>query len=209
MLVYVQALPVSFPSLPKKFSDLDTADFEMSHSSKAALAFATSLKFPEILALGFSPVLQEALARGATEVKSVPLCDDPLQQASFFPEGDFSHIIVGENPDWIFSGALLCGVLVESKKIPLDVLSDNRSVGKNDHGENSLLLVLDSGEFPSNLDIRRIKNSTSANINPENVIGESKFSTLDDKRSEKITGNASEIASILARKLRRLVPSSL
>jgi hypothetical protein len=204
LLVYVQALPVSFPVTPKKFVDLNASNFVMSHSSKTALAFASSLGFPEILAAGFSPILQEALVRGATDKAPMPLCDDPLEQASFLPEGDFSHIIIGENPDWVFSGASLSGILAQTRGIALNVITQDEKIKTNNFLSNSLLLVLDSGEHLSSIDVRRIKYSTSASVQPENVLGSSMFTGVEEKRTENITGTPAEISSILSKKLRRL-----
>jgi hypothetical protein len=206
--VYIQALPVSFGFSPKKFSDLQEADFIMSHTSRAALAFATSLGFPLILAVGFSPVLQEALARGATDVKAVPLCDDPLEQASFFPEEHFSHILIGENPDWVFTGASLAGVLMESRKMVLSVVPLEPAPDDNELSQDSIWLVRDTGEVPASLDIRRIKNSTSAEVDPENVLGSSTFAKLEEKKTENIAGAPPEISSFLLKKLRRLSGAS-
>ena len=79
VLVYVQAMPVVVPHSIKKFQDLGMSEFSISHSSKVALSAAKSLGFHEIVALGFPPVLQESLARGATSWVSMPLCDDPLE----------------------------------------------------------------------------------------------------------------------------------
>jgi len=207
LLVYVQAVPISFPVIPKTFADLATADFAMSHSSKTALTFAASMGCPEIIAAGFSPILQEALTRGATDVAPMPLCDDPLEQASFLPDGDFSHVILGENPDWIFSGASFAGILAQSRNIPIKIISDPNDTSK-DLPSSSLLLVLDSGEHSSDIDVRRIKYSTSTSIHPENVLGNSRFSKVEEKRTEKIVGTPSEIAAILTKKVRRFVRSN-
>jgi hypothetical protein len=205
LLVYVQALPISFPVSPKNFADLNASDFALSHSSKAALAFASTMGFPEILASGFSPVLPEALARGATDIAPIPLCDDPKEQATFLPKGDFSHVIIGENPDWVFSGASFAGVLSQSRNIPVNIIRDEDGEPvRNTLSANSLLLILDSGELSSFIDVRRIKYSTSEKVQPENVLGYSVFNEMEEKRSEKITGTPSEISAILSKKLRRL-----
>jgi len=180
----------------------------MSHSSKAALTFAGSLGISQIVAIGFSPILQEALARGATDIVAVPLCADPFEQASFFPHENFSYIILGENPDWKFSGASICGILAESRKIGLEICKPGSMNNVQDFSDNSLILVLDSGESSSSIDVRRIKYSTSANVNPEGVLGDSVFSKLEDKRTEKIAGTPSDITSTISRKLRRLVRTS-
>ncbi|MFI5420014.1 MAG: hypothetical protein ACHQ1H_03515 [Nitrososphaerales archaeon] len=176
----------------------------MSHSSRAALAFAISLGFPQILAVGFSPVLQEALARGATDVKAIPLCDDPLEQASFFPEEDFLHIMIGENPDWVFTGASLAGVLMESKKMVLNVVPLEGGPEENQLSKDSVILVWDTGEHVGDLDIRRIKYSTTATVDPEKVLGSSTFSKQEEKKTENLGGTPSEISSFLSKKLRRL-----
>ena len=131
----------------------------MSQSSKAALAFASTLGFHDVVAVGFSPVLREALARGATSCISMPLCDDPLEQASFFPKDNFSHVIIGENSDWVFTGASLAGTLSESRKMRFCLFQDGDSI---DFPESSIILVKDSGESTSSIDIRRIKSSLEA-----------------------------------------------
>ena len=205
LLIYVQALPTSFPVPPKKFADLNASNFVISHSSKTALAFAVSLGYPEILAAGFSPILQEALARGATEIAPMPLCDDPMEQASFFPEGDFSHIIIGENPDWLFSGASLSGVLAQTREFRLRIIArDDEEPKTSSFQNNSLFLVLDSGDHLSSIDARRMRYSTSTNVQPENVLGTSTFSPLDPRLTETISGTSAEISSLLSKKLRRL-----
>jgi hypothetical protein len=199
----------------------------MSHSSKSALAFASSLGFPEIVAAGFSPILQEALARGASGCYPMPLCDDPLEQISFFPKDEFSNIIVGENPDWVFSGASLCGAIVGTKRFDL-------AQKLADFPQRSVLLIPDSGEEKSNIDIRRINLSSSSSASafemkrnatapmttpaikkdlvpnleikiPSGVIGNSTFAKSETKRSELVTGTPSEIVSSLTRRIRRMV----
>lgn len=170
----------------------------MSHSSKVALAFATSLGFPEIIAAGFSPILQEALARGGTGYHSMPLCDDPLEQISFFPKDEFSNIIVGENPDWVFSGASLCGAIIGTKGFDLSPVSKNLP-------QRSVLVVPDSGEESAGVDIRRINFSTSSSVNPEGILGASIFAKSETKRPELVIGSPSEIISLLSRRIRRLV----
>jgi len=197
ILVYVQAIPSTETSL-RNFSDLETCDFVMTHSSRVALAFANSLGFSEIVAAGFSPVLNEALARGATKCHSMPLCDDPIDQLSFFPRDNFSNIIVGENLDWVFSGASLCGVIMGSMGFDLAEIS-------KDISQKSVVLVPDSGEASSSIDTRRINFSFSSRVNPEGVLGDSTFSKSEIKRSELIVGSPSEIASTLSRRIKRLV----
>ncbi|MGA2875994.1 MAG: hypothetical protein ABSE82_10720 [Nitrososphaerales archaeon] len=201
LLIYVQALPISVPTSARQFLDLESSEYRMSQSSKAALAFASTLGFHEIVAVGFSPVLREALARGATSCKSVPLCDDPLEQSSFFPKEHFSHILIGENPDWVFTGSSLAGVLSESRKMQFCFFKDGDSI---DFPERSVILVKDSGESPSTIDIRRIKSSFEASVNPEGLLGNSTLSKREVKRGETVSGDASEISTILARRIKRM-----
>jgi len=201
LLIYVQALPISVPTSARQFLDLAGSEYRMSQSSKAALAFASTLGFHEIVAVGFSPVLREALARGATSCKSVPLCDDPLEQSSFFPKEHFSHILIGENPDWVFTGSSLAGVLSESRKMQFCFFKDGDSI---DFPERSVILVKDSGESPSTIDIRRIKSSFEASVNPEGLLGNSTLSKREVKRGETVSGDASEISTILARRIKRM-----
>jgi hypothetical protein len=207
LLVYIQALPDSVSTSAKKFADLESAEFSMSHSSKTALAFASTLRFPHIVAAGFSPVLQEALTRGATEIFTMPLCDDPILQASFLPEGEFTHIIAGENPDWIFSGATFCGVLAEARNLNVEIIGESGVPKEKKLSPNSLILVKDSGESTSSIDVRRILNSASAGVNLEGVSGDSMFSVLEEKKTETISGTPNEISTSLSRKLRRFAGS--
>jgi len=173
----------------------------MSQSSKAALAFASTLGFHETVAVGFSPILREALARGATSCVSVPLCDDPLEQASFFPKNDFSHVIIGENSDWAFTGSSLAGAVSESRKMRFCLFKDGDSI---EFPERSVILVKDSGESTSSIDIRRIKSSSETNVNPEGVLGDATLSKRETKRSESVSGDVSEIAAILTRRIKRI-----
>jgi len=231
ILVYVQAVPSSVPPSLKQFSDLETCDFNMSHSSRVALSFASTLGFSDIVAAGFSPIMKEALARGASSCYSMPLCDDPFDQISFFPTDDFSNIVVGENPDWVFSGASLCGAIIGAKGFDLAPISKELP-------PNSIMLVPDSGEETSGVDIRRISFSSSSMItasfnaalrgmevprqvkdlgrkdamkdlasskNPERVFGSSIFAKSETKRSEQVSGSPKEIVSTLTRRIRRLV----
>ena len=204
ILVYVQALPVSIPSSAKKFQDLEKSEFRMSQSSKTAISFAKSLGFHEIVALDFLRYCTKSLARGATSCYSVPLCDDPLEQASFFPKEQFSHFIIAENSDWVFSGSSLAGVLCESRKMRFCLFTEGASL---DYPESSVILVKDSGDSSESVDIRRIRNSFDAVVNPEGVLGVSTLSKRETRKSETLTGDSSEIASILSRKIRRMTRS--
>ena len=199
--MYVQALPTSVPPTAKNFKDIEGSDFRMSHSSRAALAFAKILDFHEIVAIGFPPILREAIARGATSYKTMPLCDDPLEQASFFPKESFSHVLIGENPEWVFTGASLAGVISESRKLRFRLFRDGQSV---DFPESSVILVKDSGESTQPVDIRRIKSSFDISLNPEGVLGGSTWVKREPKRNESLTGDNQEIASVLSRRIRRM-----
>jgi hypothetical protein len=201
ILVYVQAIPISVPSSARRFQDLETSEFIMAQSSRSALSFARLLDFHEIVAVGFSPVLREAIARGATSCFSIPLCDDPLEQASFFPKEEFSHYIIPENSDWVFTGSTLAGILAESRKLRFCLFREGDSV---DLPESSIIVVKDSGESSQNVDIRRIKASFEVSVNPEGVLGKSALSKREIQKGELLTGAPNEIASVLTRRLRRI-----
>jgi hypothetical protein len=199
LLVYVQALPSSI-GLVKKFKDLEDAEFRLSHSSKVALSFASSLGFHEILAAGFAPVSNEAVARGATSVFSLPLCDEPARQAEFFPKEEFTHIIIGESLDWVFSGASLVGVLAHKYNLKAYIAAKETK-----YPERSLILVKDPGAAPEAIDVRRIKGAMEVKLDVKDVQGEVSFQTLEPVRTEMISGESAEIASSLSRKIRRFV----
>lgn len=201
LLVYVQALPISVPTSARKFLDLEHCEFRLSQSSKGALAFASKLPFHEIVAAGFSPVLREALARGATSCRSMPLCADPLEQSSFFPKEDFSHIVIGESSDWIFTGSSLAGVLSESRKMRFRLFEDGDSF---DFPESSVILLKDSGESTSNIDLRRIKSSFEVGVNPEGLLGDCSISKREARKSESVSGEPEEIAPSLTRRIKRI-----
>jgi hypothetical protein len=199
VLVYLQAVPSSITGTPKKFIDLENSEFRMSHSSKAALAFATKHFEGKIIAAGFSPVLRESVARGATSTLSMPLCDDPQNQLSFFPRKEnFACIVVGENPDWVFSGASLCGLI--AAKLGLKVMTSAQFSAEPD----SVILVPDSGEDPANIDIRKISGALEAPANPESVLGDSFFRKMEESKQESLTGSSKEMTSVVARRLQRI-----
>jgi hypothetical protein len=205
LLVYVQALPSSIGHGVRNFKDLEGAEFRLSHSSKTALSFAASLGFHEIVAAGYAPVLNEAIARGATSVASLPLCDDPVKQAQFFPEEEFTHVLIGENLDWIFSGASLLGVFAHKRNMKA-VLSTHYNVGE--FPRPSIILVKDPGENAGTIDVRKIKSAMEVNLNSEAIIGDVSFQTFEAAKTESISGAPSEIASSLSRKIRRFVDVS-
>jgi len=175
----------------------------MSHSSKSAIAFAAKHSSGVIVAAGFSPILREAVARGASSTFSMPLCDDPLEQYTFLP-GDqkFSNIVVGENPDWIFSGASLCGVIATKLGYKFCLSKNAESVEPH-----SVVLVLDSVEESSEIDIRRIALSMEAPANPEGVLGDSSFKKMEEVKPEMISGTLEELSSVISRRLRRITRS--
>ena len=198
ILVYVQALPSFIPSSARKFSDLETADFRMSHSSKAALALAAKYS-RKIVAAGFSPILREAVARGASDIFPMPLCDDPLQQVSFFPKKSYSGVFVGENPDWLFSGMSLAGLIASKWDFGIQVSSQGQiSV------DDSVTIVEDSGEVVPNIDIRRIELAQEATSHPEGVLGEASIRRLEETKTESLSGFPDETSSVISRRLRRI-----
>ena len=113
ILVYVQAIPRNVSSGARKFKDLSSSEFDLTHSSKAAMAEAQRI-FPdaEVTVAGYQAVLPEALSRGASKAVSLPMCQDPLDQAKSFPSAEkYDCIVVGETPEGPFTWASLCGAL--------------------------------------------------------------------------------------------------
>ena len=100
----------------------------MSKSSKNALIFAKVLGFHEIMAVGFSPILLEAIAEGRHERLFSSAVRRTSEQASFFPKEPFSHFIMAENSDWVFSGSSLAGVLCESRKMRFCLFKEGASI---------------------------------------------------------------------------------
>ena len=195
-------MPTSLASSARKFQNLEGSDFEMTHSSKKALMFAASLGAREILAIGYPSILREAIIRGATKFKAAPLCDDPVQQISFFPEDDaVDHIVTGENLEWVFTGASLAGAIAQRRHKQLVVCDGRRTP---DLSTGSVLLVTDSGESQGGIDIRRIKNAAEASVDPEGVLGNATFLKQESAKGEIINGDPSEVGTAIARKLRRL-----
>lgn len=202
ILVYVQAVPISIQSNVRNFSDLSSSRFRMAHSSKAALNRAKSLS-EEVVAMGHSSILREAIARGATQVFSLPLCDDPLNQAESMKEllqDSNSVVIIGDNLDGPFSGAALCGAL--SLVSDRNLLFDSDPKG----GEASIVLSKDDGIEAFNIDIRRIEEASSKKIQDSSVIGKSALEKIKPNESTEQPREESseEIASAISRKLRRL-----
>jgi len=197
-LVYVQALPDFIPSSVRKFTDLETADFRMSHSSQAALALAAKYS-RRIVAAGFSPILREAVARGASDIFPMPLCDDPLHQFSFFPKESYSAIFVGENPDWLFSGMSLAGLIASKWGFGIQVSSQGEI-----STDNFVTIVQDSGDVVSNIDIRRIELAQGATAHPEGVLGEASIRRLEETKTETFSGPPDETSTVISRRLRRI-----
>lgn len=202
IVVYVQAMPLAIASSSRRFEDLQDSEFEMTHSSKTALSFALSLGSGEIIAVGYPPILRDAIIRGATRFKTVPLCDDPFHQLSFFPEVDNAdHIVIGENPEWIFTGASLAGVAAQRMVKRLIICNTRDSL---DLSIGSVILVRDSGTNTGGIDIRRVKSASDASVNSEEILGNSTVLRQESGRTEVLNGQPTEVGSLLARKLRRL-----
>lgn len=198
----MQAIPTAIPSSAKRFEDLQDSLFEMTHSSKKALSFASALGAGEIIAIGYPPILRDAIMRGATRFISAPLCDDPLQQLTFFPKEEMTgHVIIGENPEWIFTGASLAGAVSQRNAKRLIVCSTCDSL---DLSRRSVILVRDSGANAGIIDIRRVKSASEAGVDPERVLGSSTLLKEESRKPEVVSGQPSEVASVLTRKLRRL-----
>ena len=203
VLVYVQATPVSIPPSARKFTDLESSEFKMSHSSKMALAVACRLGLSDVTAIGFSPILREAIARGASKVHATPLCDNPQNQLSFFPKTEFDLTVIGENPDWIFSGASLAGLISARNDIGVRAYSSNHPV--DFEKGSAVILVPDNGmeEVPP-VNIRRIDRSMEVNVNPEGLLGDSLLRKLDETKPEVLSGSPDESAGVVVRRLKRI-----
>ncbi len=70
--------------------------------------------------------------------------------------------------------------------------------------EGSVILVKASGETSQGMDVRKINGAFETTVNPEGVLGASRFSKKEAKRSESLSGDPSEIASILTRRIKRM-----
>lgn len=212
MFVYVQAIPESVPSKAKSFVDLReaTTSFRMSHSSKVALERAkNSSSTNNVIALGHSSILREALALGADNVIALPLCDDPLVQAERIKEQmsedlqSSSIFFVGENLDGPFSGSSLCGVLSALFDISLefDLKNEQKQLEKN----GSVVLVRDDGTRAFNVNIRRLGIANSKELPQSQVIGTNLLERKEPAKNSETIGDRSpkEIASMISRRLRR------
>jgi hypothetical protein len=201
ILVYVQAVPNAILS-DGKFSDLAKGTFSIGHSSKTALDSVRRI-FPnaKIKAAGYPPVLSEAMARGADLAISLPLCDDPLEQARSFPAEPYNYIIIGENFEGPFSGSVLCGALASLRKMDLTFLSADA----DSFQRGGVVLVADNLMAPTSIDIRRINFATNQVFAPAEVRGKSLIEKPKSiARPEKFESSSpSEIAAYFSRRLRR------
>ena len=102
----------------------------------------------------------------------------------------------------MFTGASLAGVLAESRKCSLYFLQDGDTMKSY---PNSIIVVRDSGENAGNVDARRIESSFQVVLNDEALLGGSTFSKPETRGTERISGNASEIVSLVSRKLKRIM----
>ena len=203
ILVYVQALPISIPSRAKNFADLSNSNLRMSHSSKAALDKAAGLS-KNVVALGHSSILREALARGAKEAMPLPLCDDPLTQAesmkNLLTNLDSFSILVGENLDGPFSGAALCGALSSVYDLYFSFGLDQED------GGGSVVLVKDSGTRAFNIDIRKIAYASTKEFAESKFVGNSTLEKYERPQPIQLSKEQApkDIASTVSRKIRRL-----
>jgi hypothetical protein len=207
VFVYVQAVPLWIPSSIAKFSELSSADFQMTHSSKAALACAlrvSNLTGCKIVALGLAPILGEAIARGASSSISVPLCENSRDQADSLPREGWHYFLVGENRDGFFSGASLVGAMKGEGAIHVtEGLRDEEKIAKLPHG--SRIIVRDDGSSLPPVDVRRIR------FSEQNKFEASITSSLDGiirkkRRAESQSttfGSPEELAVSISRKLRK------
>jgi hypothetical protein len=207
ILVYVQAIPMSIPSRAKNFRDLSSSSLRMSHSSEAALNKAVSLS-RDVVAVGHSSILREAIARGAKEAEPLPLCDDPLAQAesmkNFLTEPNSVSVLVGEDLDGPFSGAALCGALSSVYDLNFSFDSDWK-----DETGGSVVLLKDTGSGAFNIDIRKINYASSKELPDSAFVGNSTLEKNQPKQPIELSKEQArkEIASTISRKLRRLSSS--
>jgi hypothetical protein len=209
ILVYVQALPSDVATSGEGSSQRaksfvehfqNSPEFALTHSSKVALSRALLLGTMDVTAIGYAPVLHEAIARGASTAISVPLCDTPYEQAKSFPEGN-SQIIIGENPDGPFGGASLAGALVALRGYPFRLWDEE----KPEYLENSIVLVKDLLLPTPSIDARRIKRATEEKFDAEAVLGSCRVSSVAgaSARYEVISGNPVDLSAPLIKRLRR------
>ena len=207
VLVYVQAIPVSSSSgessREKSFVEYfqNSAEFTMTHSSKVALEKAQLLGTSDVTAIGYSPILHEAMARGASAGISVPACDTPYRQARTFPQGNF-EILIGENGDGLFNGASLAGALVAMHGYVFRMWGEE----KPEYLENSVVLVKDLLQPTPGIDIRRVKRASEARFEAEAVDGNSRILSIPSARNEILSGNSKDLSSALSKRLRRNLP---
>lgn len=205
ILVYAQAVPVIFPSAARTFSDLSSSQFRMTHSSKTVLAVAQNIaKDNEIVAAGFHSILQEALARGASKVVSLPLCSDPLEQVnSLSGMQGYDLFLIGENPDGPFSGAALCGALSELWNSDLEII-DCKSSPSGRRG--TIVLVRDDISDTPTIDIRRIKAASDQVVPVSATVGNLSLTRPEQSfKSELVVYDSPrDAASAISRRLRRL-----
>ncbi len=205
ILVYLQAIPRTVSSAATKFEDLSNSEFVLNHSSKIAIAEARRI-FPdaEIIAAGYQSVLPEAFARGASKVISLPMCQDPLDQAKNLPATEkYACIVVGENPDGPFTGASLCGAIAALRKVEFSIGNKFTS------GLNGILLLREDESASHNIDVRRICTAFEEKIAISEIRGNLSLGKKEVvSGSETVQGSPQEIASTLARRLRRLAVGS-
>ncbi len=204
VLVYVQAVPTSIPRSAKRFGNIELSEFRMTHSSKVALVRASQIKDSGVVAIGYAAVLNEALARGATSAISVPLCDNPVEQAKFFPQEKSNLILIGENPDGIFSGAALAGALSALRNIPVHANYPGHDAHQIDSQKESILIVNDDGKSLGNVDISRIRKSAESVFNIAGILGRTELMSAEPQSAKQpFKGEPKEIASMILKRLRR------
>jgi hypothetical protein len=204
VLVYAQAVPRHIPGGVDKFSDLSKATFSLGHSSKAALNRAKRTR-KEIVAIGHSAILAEALTRGAAKVLPVSLCDDPFEQAMTLPKNNrWANVIIGENPDGPFTGASLSGALSAIWGWTL-VLDNSLDKEPEPYPPSSIILVKDDIDQAYNIDVRQIVPALEKKIRHSDVKGTLQLlRQRAEPRHETLNADSpNEIATSILRRLRR------
>ena len=204
ILVYVQAIPLEQAGPKRSFEEFfQDSEFEMSYSSKIALTTALKFSTSEITAVGFTPILHEALARGATKAVAVPFCDDALEQAKTLPRG--SMILVGENPDGPFTGASLAGALAHLRGISIHLYEydEGKKQNANKFTEGTVMLIKNG--TVAEMDVRKIKQAVETRILIESPVGRLDVErTSREIRHELLSGSTGENVSAISRRLTRV-----
>jgi len=203
VLVYVQAVPVAIPRSARTFEDLEQADFQLTHSSKVALAWAAQIPDSEITATGYAPILNEALARGAANAIPVPLCVSVTDQARLLPTGEWLLVVLGENPEGPFEGITFAGTVAEMRNVPCLIKERSWNYDVSGCPPGSILVLRDDGLVAGRIDVRRIVQSSKAEFEDKKIIGSAQLKIQDQRTNKPLTGEPQELAETILKRLNR------